>query len=209
MGVIGTLAALVIGLVLATAKSTYDRQDEAIRHGAARALLLDRLLSSYGPETNEARALLRRSMALTLHAVWPENRSERPRLGAPEVILMGQEMQRRLLQLSPQSEAQRWLKSEALEVGSEIVEARWLALINLDSSIPVPFLVVVVAWLTLLFGSFAILAPRNVTVVVFQFLYALSVAGSIFLILELDQPFEGAIRVSSAPLRHALSRLGQ
>ncbi len=80
---------------------------------------------------------------------------------------------------------------------------------SLGNSIPVPFLIVMVFRLTIIFGSFGLFAPRNATVVVVLFLCALSVAGSIFLILEMDRPFEGSMKISSAPLRYALSQLGQ
>jgi len=114
-----------------------------------------------------------------------------------------------ILKLSPKNDAQRWLQSRALEIGSDIMETRWLILSALGSSIPLPFLVVVVFWLTIIFGSFGLFAPRNVTVVAVLFLCALSVAGSIFLVLEMDHPFQGLIKISSAPLRYTLALLGQ
>ena len=89
------------------------------------------------------------------------------------------------------------------------METRWLILGGLGSSIRAPFLMVVVFWLTLIFGSFGLFAPRNATVVTVLFLSALSVAGSIFLILEMDRPFEGVMKISSVPLRYTLSHLGQ
>ncbi len=209
MGLIATMAALVLGLVIATAKSSYDTQDAAVKHSAAKVLLLDRVLANYGPETKETRDLLRRIVASRLHEIWPEDRSQPARLDAPEVVSAAQGIEARILRLAPQNDAQRWLQSQALQIGSDLMETRWLVVGGLGSSVPVPFLVVVVFWLTILFGSFGLFAPRNVTVVAVLFLCALSVAGSIFLILEMDQPFEGLIRVSSASLRYTLSHLGQ
>ncbi len=89
------------------------------------------------------------------------------------------------------------------------METRWLVVGALGSSVPVLFLVVVVFWLTILFGSFGLFAPRNATVVSVLFLCALSVAGSIFLILEMDHPLDGLMKVSSDPIRYALSQLGR
>lgn len=208
MGLIATMAALVLGLVIATAKNSYDTQDAAVKHSAAKVLLLDRLLSNFGPETKEARDLLRRTVAYRLDAIWPEDRSQRARLDAPESVFTERGIEARILQLSPRNDAQRWLQSQALQVGREIMETRWLVVGSLGSSIPVPFLVVVVFWLTIIFASFGLFAPRNATVVVVLFLCALSVAGSIFLILEMDEPFEGLMKISSAPLRYTLSHLG-
>jgi hypothetical protein len=209
MGLIATMTALVLGLVIATAKTSYDRQDEAIKHSAAKILLLDRVLANYEPETKETRALLRRTVAERLDAIWPEDRAQHARFGAPEAVFAAQEIEAEILQLSPQTEIQRWLKSQALQIGGEITETRWLLLGGLGSAVPAPFLVVVVFWLTLIFASFGLFAPRNATVITVLFLCALSVAGSIFLILEMDEPFEGLMKVSSAPLRYALSQLGQ
>ncbi|HME61220.1 MAG TPA: hypothetical protein VKH62_08205, partial [Candidatus Binatia bacterium] len=114
-----------------------------------------------------------------------------------------------ILQLSPKNDSQRWLQSEALRVGRDIMETRWLVVGGLGSSVPVLFVVVVVFWLTILFGSFGLFAPRNATVISVLFLCALSVAGSIFLILEMDHPFDGLMKVSSAPIRYALTELGR
>jgi hypothetical protein len=103
----------------------------------------------------------------------------------------------------------RRLQSQALQISSDITETRWLIVGDLGRSVSVPFLLVVVFWLTIIFGSFGLLAPRNTTVVVMLFLCAVSVAGSIFLILEMGRPFEGIMKISSAPLRYTLSHLGQ
>lgn len=209
MGLIATMAALVLGLVIATPKSSYDTQNSAIKNTAAQILLLDHVLAKYGPETKDARDLLRRTLASRLEAIWPQDPSQRPRLGEPEAVLAGQGIEGRILQLSPQNDVQRWLQSQVLQIGSEIMQTRWLVVGGLGSSVPVLFLEVVVFWLTIIFGSFGLLAPRNATVVAVLFLCALSVAGSLFLILEMDQPFDGLMKVSSAPLRYALSQLGQ
>jgi hypothetical protein len=188
MGLIATMTALVLGLMIATAKSSYDTQDGAVKHTAAKVLLLDRMLSNYGPETKEARELLRRTVASRLEAIWPEDRSQPARFDAPDAMFTDRGIEARILQLSPRNDGQRWLQTQALRVGRDITETRWLVLGRMASSIPVPFLVVVVLWLTIIFGSFGLFAPRNATVIAVLFLCALSVAGSIFLILEMDQP---------------------
>jgi hypothetical protein len=195
--------------MIATAKSSYDTQDEAVKHTAAKVLVLDRMLSNYGPVTKEVRELIRRTVASRVDAIWPKDRSQRASLDAPEATFAAQEIEARILQLSPKNDAQRWLQTQALRISRDIVETRWLVLGSLGSSIPVPFLVVVVFWLTIIFGSFGLFAPRNATVIAVLFLCALSVAGSIFLILEMNRPFEGVMKISSAPLHYTLSHLGQ
>ena len=209
MGLIATIAALVLGLLIATAKSSFETQDTAVKNTAARVLLLDNMLGNYGPETKAARELLRRTVALRLEAIWPEDRLRHPKFEPHEAAPAATTIERLILQLSPTNDSQRWLQSEALRVGRDIMEMRWLVLGGLGSSVPVLFVVVVVFWLTILFASFGLFAPRNATVLVVLFLCALSVAGSIFLILEMDQPFEGLMKVSSAPIRYALTELGR
>jgi hypothetical protein len=190
MGLIATMAALVLGLLIATAKNSYETQDDAVKHTAAKILLLDHMLSNYGPETREARELLRRTVAARLEAIWLEDRSQRARFDQPEGAVAAQTIEAQLLKLSPRNDAQRWLQSEALRVGRDIMETRWLVLGGLGSSVPLLFLVVVVFWLTIIFASFGLLALRNSTVVVVFFLASLSVAGSIFLILEWTNPLK-------------------
>jgi hypothetical protein len=112
-------------------------------------------------------------------------------------------------QLSPHSEAQRFLQSQALTMALDLGRTRVLLFEQLDSSIPLPFLVVLVFWLSIIFASFGVFAPRNATVVAAFFICALSVSGAIFLIRELDQSFEGLLQVSSAPLSATLAQLGQ
>ena len=209
MGLIATMAALVLGLLIATAKSAYETQDSAVKHTAARVILLDHMLASYGPETKDVRELLRRTVAARLEAIWPEDRSQHGTFDPNERVPAAQAIEAQILQFSPKNDSQRWLQSEALRVGRDIMETRWLVLGGLGSSVPALFVIVVVFWLTMLFGSFGLFAPRNATVLAVLFLCALSVAGSIFLILEMDQPFEGLMKVSSDPLRYALSQLGR
>lgn len=209
MGLIATIAALVLGLLIATAKSSFETQDTAVKHTAARVLLLDHMLANYGPETKAARELLRRTVALRLEAIWPENRFQHPKFDPHEATPAATTIEMLILHLSPKTDSQRWLQSEALRVGRDIMETRWLVLGGLGSSVPVLFVVVVVFWLTILFGSFGLFAPRNATVIAVLFLCALSVAGSIFLILEMDRPFDGLMKVSSDPMRYALAELGR
>ncbi|MGE5105765.1 MAG: hypothetical protein ACM3NZ_13530 [Betaproteobacteria bacterium] len=209
MGLVATMTALVLGLVIAAAKSSYDTQDDAVRHSAAKVLLLDRMLANYGPEAQGARAFLKELVANRVAAIWPEDGVSRSRLDTPEVAFATRTIETSILQLAPQNDPQRWLQSQALRIGGEISETRWLVLAQARSAIPVPFLVVVVFWLTVLFASFGLFAPRNGTVVAVLFVCALSVGAAMFLILEMDGPFEGLIRVSGAPMRYALANLGR
>ena len=207
IALIATMAALVLGLLIASAKSTYDTRRTQLLQVSSDIILLDRVLAIYGPETQDARLMLQRSVAVVLEQFWPANRA-RPRTidrQASSVESVYDNIQR----LAPHSEAQRSLQAQALTIAFDLARTRVLLFQQLDSSVPGPFLVVLVFWLAVIFVSFGLFAPRNAIVAVAFFVCALSVSGAIFLILELDRSFEGMIQVSSAPLRSALAQLGR
>jgi hypothetical protein len=206
MGLIATMAALVLGLLIASAKSSYDRLSNDMTQISANLILLDRVMAHYGPETKEARDLLRRSVIRVLDQIWPEHSSRPAQL---EPGAGSEDLYDKIHELSPQNEAQRLRQALALQISTDLAQKRWLLVEQSGSSIPMPFLVLLVFWVMVIFVSFGLFAPSNATVIVTLFICALSVSGAIFLILELDQPFAGLIQVSSAPLRNALGHLGQ
>ncbi len=209
-GMIATLAALVIGLLIASAKGRFDTVNSGLIQTSSKIILLDRVMAQYGPETREARDQLRRGVASTIEQNWPKERTGQTEAEATDPRIRLEALQGKLRQLSPQNDAQRWLQSRALQVSGDIAETRWLLIEGRgQSSLPMPFLVVLVDWLVIIFFSFGLFSPRNATVIVVLLLCALSAAGSLYLIQELDRPYEGLIQVSSAPLRNALAYLGQ
>ena len=64
-------------------------------------------------------------------------------------------------------------------------------------------------WLTITFTSFGLFAPRNVTVLAVLFFCALSVTSALFLVVEMDGPFDGLIKASADPLRYAHAHINQ
>jgi hypothetical protein len=209
IGLIGTMAALVLGLLTASAKSSFDTIDSEIKQNAAQIVLLDRTLAQYGPETGEIRNTIRRALMYRLNLTWPEDAEHAVKVDAPETTPSVENIQAGIRALAPQNDAQRSLQSTATAVAGSLAGARWLILVQAGSALPVPFLIVLVLWLVVLFATFGLLAPRNLTVVIALGLCALSVSGSIFLILEMSQPLTGIIKVSSAPLHYALAHMGQ
>jgi hypothetical protein len=209
MGLVATMTALLLGLVTASARSTFDAQDAALRTSAANILTLDRHLARYGPETQPTRELLRRAVAYRVEVMWTADDPARSGLTAGASTPPVEEIQNQILRLAPENDTQRWLKTEALRLTEEVVKSRWRVLGSGTGSVPRPFLVVVIFWLMITFASFGLYAPRNATVVAVLLLAAFSVAAAVFLILELDNPLDGVIRISSAPLSYALSQLGQ
>jgi hypothetical protein len=210
MGLIGTMAALVLGLLIASAKSSFDTQRNGLAQLSANLILLDRELAHYGPETKDARATLHNSVADMIENMWPEKNPQSGRTEAPTGTEGKYEgLYEKIQELVPKNDSQRTLQSAAIKTGTDIAQARWLLLAQKGSAIPVPFLVVLVFWLAILFASFSMFTRPNTTVVVALLFCALSVAGAIFLILELDRPFGGIIQLSSDPLRRALTQLGR
>lgn len=209
-GMIATMTALVLGLVISSAKGTYDTLNSGIRHTATQIVLLDRVLDEYGPETKEARDILRRRVTTAVDRIWPAGE------GAVSVGEVGQsgdtieELSVVLRQLSPRNDAQRDLRSQALQIGMEIAESLSPVVQQAGkSSIPTPFLVLLVCWLAIIFFSFGLFTTPNTTVIAVLLVCALSAASALFLMLELDQPYEGIIRISGDPLRNAIARIGQ
>jgi hypothetical protein len=207
MGLVATLSALVLGLLVASAKSSYDAQSTELTQMSAKVVLLDRVLAHYGPETKEARELLQAAVARVLDQMWSKHRTSSSQLGPPSSG--GEVIFDKIQSLSPRDEAQGSLKAQALSIATGIGQTRWLMYEQGVTSISMPLLVVLVFWLTTLFISFGLFAPRNGTVVASLLISALSVSGAILMILEMYTPYSGLVQVSSAPLRAALAHLGQ
>jgi hypothetical protein len=141
-----------------------------------------------------------------LAQIWPEDGAP---AGKVEPTAASEGLYERIQALSPQNDSQRALQAAALKTGVDVAQARWLLSAQKSSSIPMPFLVVLVFWLALLFASFSLFAQPNATIVIALLFCALSVAGAIFLILELDRPFDGLIQLSSDPLVRVREQLGR
>jgi hypothetical protein len=207
MGFLATMAALVLGLLIASAKGSYDTQRGEVTQVAANVVILDRILAHYGPQSKEARDVLRRYVTRVLDEMWPTTGFPSVALNPAATGIEG--LYEKIQALSPQNDDQRLLRADARQITLDLGRTRSLLVAQSGSSIPPPFLVILIFWVTVLFASFGLFAPRNITVMATLFVCAVSVSGAIFLILELDQPFHGFIRVSGTPLRAALAHLGQ
>jgi hypothetical protein len=207
-GLIATMAALVLALLIASAKSSHDTQSTEVTEMSADFILLDRTLARYGPETKDMRGLIPVTIATILDQTWMGDayRSE----NLDRALGAGAEpFYEKMRHLEPRDDFQRALYAQTLQIGMELGQKRSLLLEETGGSIPAPFLIVLVFWLALIFASFGLFAPTNSTVVGVLLACALSVAGAIFLILELDRPFQGLLQISSTPLHNALMHLGR
>jgi hypothetical protein len=202
-GLIGTLAALVLGLLIASAKSSFDQKTSQVRQMTATIILLDDLLAQYGPEAAPARNLLRRIQPLA-NRIWHEEEIPTGKLGHFESSAEALAFENVLERLSPKDDAQRSLQSRAIQAFTEGAQTRLQLFAQAGGSIPVPFLIILVFWLSAIFVSFTLFAQTNLVVMASLLVCALSFACAIFLILELDNPFTGLMGISSAALRSAL-----
>jgi len=207
IAMIATMAALVLSLLISSAKSSYDTRGGELVQMSSDIVMLDRVLARYGPEALDARAVQRQLIAVAVERIWPTN-GARP-VGPDPAAAPFEMLYDKIDKLSPQNDSQCSLKAQALKMAADLGRARFLLFQQMGSSIPVPFLVVMVFWLAIIFASFGLFAPRNATVIFVFLVCTLSVSGAIFLILELDRSFEGMMQVSGEPLRQALAHLGQ
>jgi hypothetical protein len=206
-GLVATVAALVLGLLIAAAKSSFDTQSGQVKQITADVILLDNLLAQYGPEAVPLRNLLRSAIPAVVDRIWREKQTN---MSAPfeanataEAVYLG------IQALAPQNDVQRSLQARAIQVGNDFTQTRLLLFVETGNSVPGPFLAVLVFWLVIIFASFSLFARLNATVFIILSLFALSAACALFLILELGEPFSGVIAISNAPLRAALGPLSQ
>jgi len=202
-GLIGTLAALVLGLLIASAKSSFDQKTNQVRQMTAKIILLDELLAQYGPETIPVRTRLRQSIEPLADNIWHEGRLPAGKPVRFESLAFENELE----SLSPTNDTQRSLQSRAIAAFTEGAQTRLLLFTQAGRSIPTPFLIILVFWLSAIFASFTLFAQTNLVVMASLLVCALSFAGAIFLVLELDSPFTGLMGISSATLRGVLSPL--
>jgi len=206
-GIIGTMAALVLGLLVASAKGNYDTHNNEVLDVSAKLVLLDRILAQYGPDASATRQELRQAVTMSVDRIWPEDRSAIAHIdpnsrGAEQIFEMIQD-------LAPTNDAQRTLKTQALSLAMSLGQTRWLLYAQNENTLSKPLIVILVFWLTINFISLGLFAPRNATVIAALLLCALAVSGAIFLILDMYEPFKGLVHISSAPLRNIVEQMGR
>jgi len=206
-GLIGTITGLVLGLLIASANGTYGTENSQVQQMTANIVVLDQTLAQYGAETVSARNLMRRAVTSMVDRIWRENAAPSGESAPFEATAAGSSLFDEILQLSPQNDRQRSLQARAIGTLQEIAKTRLLLFTEAGAAIPVPFLVVLIFWLAIIFASFSLFADNNATTVVALCIFALSASAAIFLILELGQPFTGFMEISSEPLRNALAPL--
>jgi hypothetical protein len=207
--VVGTLSALALGLLIASAKNVYDNSEAELRTSVARLVLLDRVMMHYGPETSKARTDLHRLVEDRLREGWGDSSATPEPVDPYDESHTIEPIQASLRLLVPNGEAQRILQARALEVSGLLAEAHWLLAETAAEGLPTAFLVILVFWLAWLFATFGIQSPANPTVICVLLVCSLSVAAAVFLVVDMAHPYIGLVHVSDAPLRAALAHIGK
>ena len=205
-GTISLMSALVLGLLVSSAKGNFDATNDALTQGAAKIIMLDRVLQRYGAEAMPIRDELRRAVAKGLELIWGDAERE-SRMKAIESTAPMEGVLDAIRGLAPQTETQSTLRAHAVQLCNELLLSRWLQIEQAQTPMPRAFLAILFFWLTMLYTSFGLIAPRKTTVVAVLLVGALSLGTAIFLILEMNDPMSGTIRASSGPLRNALEHL--
>jgi hypothetical protein len=215
IAIVATLSALVLGLLISSAKDSLDSMNAAFTQNGAKIIMLDRVLCFYGPETQEIRQQLHDTVQLMVDRIWHRDKikknndnnttktqTARKADGMESVV-------DKLRALTPQNDSQRLLQTQALQIGNDLLQSRWLVIEQAQITLPTVFLVILIFWLTILFISSGLFSPYNSTVIIVLLICAMSVSSAIYLVEDMSRPFQGMMKVSSAPLEKAIQRLGK
>lgn len=206
-GMLSMLTALVLGLLIATAKGYSDTIDREVRGHAAELILLDSTLRDYGAGADAARELLRRYVGRTVQDLWQRPGGSPVGLEDAPAGASLERARRAVLALSPADAGPRWLRDQALQATATLLRQRWQMIEQAGPSVRPVLLAIVVCWIVAIFAGFGLDAPRNATVAAPFLVRALAIGGAVFLILEMDSPLDGLLRIPARPMLDALARM--
>jgi len=212
VGAIVTLAGLVLGLLVASTKGSFDTKADEVHAFSASLIEMDRSLSHYGPEADAVRAALKRYTTLKLTDTWPDesgmSEDAANTLDDSKGVAALEAIGSELRGLKPNNATQSSIQSRAMDLYYRITDARWAMAAQRGTTVQPVFLVILIFWLTVMFTSFGLFAPNNPTAMLFMVLCAISFAAAIYIVLEMDGPFSGLVTISSQPMRDALAAMG-
>jgi len=205
-GMLSVLSSLVLAMLISTAKTTYDTTDRALRTFSAELILLDETLRDYGLDAVPPRDLLRRYTQRMIAETWPTD----DRGAVVDDMTSGTMLERvreAIRALRPVDDGQRWLLDQALQVHVSLLRQRWQFIQQEGPSVRPIVLVILVSWISFIFASFGLNAPQNGTVVAAFLVCSLAIGGSVFLVLAMDNPLTGIMRVSGEPMRRVATHM--
>jgi hypothetical protein len=196
LGLMGTMVAPVLGLLVASSKAVYDAQSAELTQVSAQVIWLDRTLAQFGPEARDTREILRAVVVRALDRSRQRARPSRLRPVSVSVEILYQSIQ----QLPAQNNVQRSVQAQALTLSNGLAQTRWLMYAQMATPLPPALIFVLLSWLSIIFIGFGLFAPPSAPVIVSLFVAALSVSGAIFIILEMYNPYGGVMQISTAPV---------
>ena len=206
IGMISVLASLVLGLLIATAKSSYDTTASSVRNYGAELALLNETLRDFGGDASRPRDLLREYTQRLRDDIWPTDGTP-PHLNDAQASALMEHVREQVRALLPADDGQKWLRDQALAINENLLRDRWLMIGEQGRNVSPIMLGVLVSWVTLIFVSFGINAPRNAMVAASFLICSVAIGGAIFLILEMDRPVQGVLQISSWPINNALAEM--
>jgi hypothetical protein len=204
--VVATVSALVLGLLISNANSSFIRLGGQVTALSAEILRLDQILRRYGSDAYPARETLRQYTEQKTADLFPDNPAD-VHLGNPSTYELLQRLEDMMLGLKPANSRDQWWMGQAMTLAAKIGDTRWLIAQQVGQGTPKAFVALLVFWLALLFASFGLFAPHNLTSAVILTLCALAVAGAVAMFLELEQGFGRMIHVSPRPMLQAVEIL--
>ena len=204
-GMLSVLSSLVLAMLISTAKTNYDSTDKDLRTFSANLILLSETLRDYGGDAAVPRGLLRGYTTRMIAETWPARGEAVVDSTASGTLL--ERVREAIRALRPVDDGQRWLQDQALQVHTSLLRQRWQFIQNEGHGVRPVVLLILVSWISFIFASFGLNAPQNGTVVAAFLVCSLAIGGSVFLVLAMDNPLGGVMRVSDAPMQRAAAHM--
>ncbi len=208
-GIIATMSALVLSLLVASSKNTFDSVNSQYTDKAAQIIALNHVLIQYGADADSVRNDLKSIVAASIKRDWPDEPIASSVPAAPQHSNPMEGLYDELRKLKATTDEQHALLSDALQISRDLDMGRWLVIEQSKNSLPTALFVALVFWLTLLFCGLGLFSPHNKTVLVMLVMCSLSVSVAIFLINDMSHPLRGVIEVSRGPMVDAFDHLNQ
>jgi membrane-bound ClpP family serine protease len=203
---IGTMAAVVLALLFASTRTSFEATNSSVGRMTTSVIELDHMLQEYGPEGQALRRALRQDVVAIARSVWQDDATVQQQAdpnaagGQVRVLTM-------LRQMTPANPLQAAVQARALSVSGDLEQTRLSLIAQPTDSISKPFVIVLVLWLSFIFLSFSMSAKANTTLIIILVICAFSASSAIYLILELGQPFDGLMQIPNTAFRNALAPL--
>lgn len=199
------MTSLVFGLMINSAKNTYESIDASFHAYATDLIIFDRTLRTYGESAQQTRGLLVTYLERAIANPYRGDEALQHRKSQAAQYL--DDIGKSLARVRPADRFHETLMLDIRQQYHGLIEQRWRIVEQSEGAIPGPLIGMLIAWMTLIFATFGYRAPRNPMVIGMFTVSALLIAASVYLVLDMDIPFHGPIQISDEPLRRALAEM--